>query len=136
MLPPPHPNLLRTDADPLSRCRPVFPPGAGKRTAELWAADAEFRQRFHRLVSDDELQSAGSAIEEARKQWAAVSGKPIAFNVTVRRFDPQWSEFPISPIRGPSYPNRRGSLSQLRADWYRLVIEDGSCVRQSRRSSV
>ena len=74
MLPPPHPNLLRTDADPLSRCRPVFPPGAGKRTAELWAADAEFRQRFHRLVSDDELQRAGSAIEEARKQWAAVSG--------------------------------------------------------------
>ncbi|MGZ8937430.1 MAG: hypothetical protein ACXW02_08115 [Halobacteriota archaeon] len=75
LLPPPHPQIGGSRFDPLSRRLHGPTPRESAVPAELWKAHNDFRDQLRKFVSDDFVEVVHRAIEEARKEWLARSGK-------------------------------------------------------------
>ena len=76
-LPPQNPEVPGASYSPLSRMRPTRTGAHLVTEAELWATLTDYRQRTAKLISDDQLAKARSAIRQARTDWAAASARFI-----------------------------------------------------------
>lgn len=72
LLPPPHPQIANVRSDALSRLGLAAP---RRSPAELWAAQNDFADQVRKLVYDDQVKAARTAIAAARKEWVILGSE-------------------------------------------------------------